>query len=282
MICCHRSRLSGRFPANSLAAVRECIEAGAPRIEFDIWFLADDSVLVYHGERLEEETTGRGPVSAQTRESVAGARYAGTEAPIAFLEDIVEAASGTDTILQVDLKGLQALGRERAAMLARALEPVAGQALVGSQAHWNLRYLAEQGLRVALDPMLHFHAGTWPANELRPPWRTGLHGFRDDGPLAHVAGVSFERYLDARLDDLLGLVPAVEWMVDWRTLFLLEERGVRLGEVLAGHGVELAAWTIHDEGPEATLARLGRLFGLGATTVISDAPEALGRYLVGG
>jgi hypothetical protein len=225
LLCCHRSNLSGRYPPNSLAAVRECIEAGIPRIEFDLWFLQDDSMLIFHDYDLEHHTTGRGPVAQNTRTSVSAVRYRETDVPLAFLEEIVDAASGSATILQVDLKGLQALGRPRAAMLARALEPVAAQTLVGSQAHWNLRYLAEQGVNVAFDPMLHFHAAAWQPDRDLPPWRLGVHGFWDDAPLAHVEGVLTENYLDARIDDLLALVPASEWMVDWRTLFYLEERG---------------------------------------------------------
>jgi glycerophosphoryl diester phosphodiesterase len=281
VLCCHRSLLSGDCGANSLAAVRECVAAGVPRLEIDVRFLADDAVAVFHDETLDRETDGSGPISAHSRESLGSVRYRGCDEGITYLEDIAAAMRGSGTLLQVDLKPLLPITRAHAEALAHALQPVAGHALVGSAAHWNLRPLAALGLEVAFDPTLHWNAQAREGGDGRDPARRSHHGFWDDSPLAHLQGLSTQDYIVARIADLLALVPAVEWMVDWRTLFALDEAGCRLGEVLRGHGVALAAWTIKDEGHETTLAKMQRLFALGVETVITDHPRQLGSYLRG-
>jgi hypothetical protein len=96
-----------------------------------------------------------------------------------------------------------------------------------------------------------------------------------------MPGVAAADYIGARIEDLLALLPAVEWMVDMQTLFHLAEFGCLLGEKLRERGVALAAWTIKDHGPGPTRALAERLFALGAETLITDAPLALARYLAG-
>jgi hypothetical protein len=70
-------------------------------------------------------------------------------------------------------------------------------------------------------------------------------------------------------------------MVDWRTLFHLQELGCELGWRLRERGVALAAWTIKDEPPEIVQPLARRLLGLGAETLIAEAPVRLGQYLSG-
>lgn len=278
VICCHKSVLSGHHPGNSLAAIEECLDAGVPRLEFDLWVLADGSHLLFHDRALEHGSNGSGDVTAQARASLAGLRTV-EGAPLAFLDEVVERARGKGTLLQVDLKGFAPLSGAQAEGLARALEPVAGHTIIGSQAHWNVRTLAELGMRVAFDTTLHWHRLERVPGDGLTPSAPGLHGLWDDSPLARVEGIDPQRYVAERVADLAALVPAVEWMVDWRTLFHIEELGVALGLELRRRGIALAAWTLRDEGETATVAKARRLFGLGAETVITDAPLALARYL---
>ena len=280
ILCCHRSVLSGAHAPNSVEAVRECIEHAVPRMEIDVWFLADNAMLVFHDDILDRETTASGIVEEQTRESLAGLRYA-TGEPLAFLEDVVDEVRRGQSLLQVDLKPMGLLSPERVGLLVKALEPISARVLVGTQAHWNLRPLASAGVPIAFDPTLHWHAAPWAAEETRNPGRMGRHGLWDDAPLAAMAGVETAGYIASRIEDLLALVPAVEWMVDYRTLLHLEGLGCRLGDVLALRGVELAAWTIKDRGPAETGALARQMFRLGATTLITDAPVALATYLSG-
>jgi glycerophosphoryl diester phosphodiesterase len=276
---CHRSKLDHPFHPNSLAAVQACVDARAPRIEVDVRFLADDAMLVFHDTYLEAETTGTGLAHRLNAASARLVRYRdSSETPLAFFEDVIDLIRGSNTVLQVDLKGLAPLSEGRTALLAAALEPIRSQVLIGSQAHWNLRDLALAGLHVALDPTLQLHYLPGRVGDDLLPARLGHHGLWDDAPIAQVADIEAADYVRARIADLRGLLPAVEWMVDHATIRYVASLGVPLGVELAKYGLELAAWTLHDEGPEATPELLRSMWAAGVTTIITDAPAALARY----
>lgn len=283
VICCHRAGFAHHHAPNSLPAVSACVEAGVPRLEIDVRFLADDAMLVYHDGTLDRETNGYGRVDAIDRRSARALRYLGGagQTPVCFLEEVVGVMAGSRTLLQVDLKLMRPASRARTEALAAALQPLGSMVLVGSDAHWNLRPLAELGVPVALDPTLHIHyAPNRPGAGLTPA-RIGLHGFWDDAPLAHIPHASPREYLAARTDDLLAMLPpAREWMVDIGTALHMADLGFLLGDELLRRGVELAVWTMRDEGEPATRTLARRLLNLGATTIIADDAEAVARYLV--
>ncbi|MFN0096768.1 MAG: glycerophosphodiester phosphodiesterase [Dehalococcoidia bacterium] len=277
--CAHRASLDHPFAPNSLAAVKACVAEGAPRVEIDVRFLADDAMLVFHDRDLDDETTGAGPVANACREGLAGVRYRHGGEPLAYLEDVVAAVAGSATLLQVDLKGLAPYTPRQNRHLIEVLTPLGDQVLAGSQAHWNVRSLANAGIPTALDPTLHWHFAPERERAGLSPATLGRHGLWDDSPLAHLPGLGPTEYLEARIADLVALVPAIEWMVDYRTLLFMEANGLRLGERLRQDGVRLAAWTVHDEGPDATRSLLGKLFEIGAEVVITDDPPRCSQYL---
>jgi glycerophosphoryl diester phosphodiesterase len=271
---CHRATLSGRHVPNSLQAVDECITARVPRLEIDVRFLTDDAMLVFHDDRLDHETTGTGKVSSLDRAAAAALRYRQDErVRLCFLEDVVDRMRGSDTVLQVDLKLMRPITPARARALEAALQPVMSHVLVGSQAHWNLRHL--RGLPLALDPTLQWHSERGRHGNVLP--RTlGLYGFWDDSPLATNPHVSSTEYVESRVEDLRGLLPAaVEWMVDIATIEHVASLGIDLGNLLGRYGVSLAGWTLRSGEPH--MARLlGRLYRAGVETVITDVPRAAG------
>ena len=282
VFCCHRATLSGRFIPNSIEAVRECVEARAPRLEIDLWFLRDDAMLIFHDDALDAETTGSGPVEALDRTSARTIRFKQNEGVSSgFLEDVVEAMRGSETILQVDLKQTAPLTPGRVEAMAAALAPIREQVIVGCQAEGNLLPFAERGFRIALDPTLHWHF-----HPNRPPGLTpatlGVHGLWDDAPVAHDDQLRAEAYIDARIRRLVALAPVSEWMVDFWTLRHISGLGRDLGVELARHGIELAAWTLKDRGRQRTAPLLHNLFGVGVTTIITDSPAQLASYVAGG
>lgn len=277
IICCHCGSLSGGWPPNSLEAVRECVAARVPRLEIDVRFLADDTMLVYHDATLDHETTGSGRVEELDGDRAGALRFSANEhLAIPFLADVVDALRGSGTLLQVDLKLMRVMSREREGRLAAALTPVKEHTLIGSQAHWNLRGLARRGFRVALDPALHWHYAPGRSPALFPG-REGIHGLWDDAPIAHNRRVSALDYFAVRLDDLVTLLPeAVEWMVDIPTVRHMARHGFMLGHELAARGLELAAWTLRDRGAVETTAVLREMFAAGADCVIADDAPAVG------
>lgn len=248
-----------------------------PRLEIDVRFLADDSMVIFHDADVDSATTGSGRLDQMDWSEAARLRYKkDTSVGLCRLGDVVDAIRIGRTILQVDLKLMRPLSTARRNALVSALEPLGAQVLVGSQAHWNLRRLGD--LRVALDPTLQWHYSPERRAGLVPA-RLGIHGLWDDAPIAAIPHTSTSEYFDARIADLVGLLPeAVEWMVDIETLRYLAREGCLLGEELHARAIELAAWTMPDAGAEASATLLMELFALGADTVITDDAAVLGGY----
>lgn len=279
VFCCHKATLSGRFPPNSLPAVAECVDQHVPRLEIDVRFTADDRMLIFHDPTLDHDTTGSGRVDGLTAAAVGDIRFRDSESvPLCFLEDVVDVMRGSETLLQVDLK-LRRPSARRIEALASALQPIRDQVMVGSQAHWNLRALPERGITVAFDPTLQWQYAPARSSEHALPFRRGLHGLWDDAPIAHVRNVDVADYCAVRIADIAALLPpAREWMVDIATILYLKSLGVNLGSELAGRGIELAAWTMPDEGPRASSEMLRSLFSTGVATVITDHAAKIAEY----
>ncbi|MEP7215942.1 MAG: glycerophosphodiester phosphodiesterase family protein [Anaerolineaceae bacterium] len=281
--CCHSAVLSGKFVPNSLAAVDECVRFNVPRIEVDVRFLSDDTMIVYHGSQLDEDTTGTGKVSDHHRSSARAIHYLDDlSSTLCSLEEVVDLLRPVDTTLQIDLKLMRPIGETRLRGLTAALSPLADRVLVGSQAHWNLRQLALAGVRVAFDPTMQWHFS--PERGLGYfPDTMGVYGMWDDAPVAHNRNFSPRQYFETRTQDILGLLPAaVEWMVDIGTIRHMANLGFSLGDELAERDVELAAWTLRDVGPEQTLKQLMDVCGAGAATIITADPSTVLAYLGSG
>jgi glycerophosphoryl diester phosphodiesterase len=291
VVCCHRANLSGSFPPNSLAAIDECIRARAPRIEIDVRFLGDGALLVFHDERFELETTLDGAVHETASDAVRLARFKDDETvSVPFLEEVVDLLLSADTVLQVDLKPMQRLTAPQHAALSEALAPLGQRALLGSQAWWNVRRFHPRQFNLALDPSLQWHYRSPRSEEIAEvteaerrlrgylPVRRGRLGLLDDSALA-LHDWAGDTYFEERVADIAGLVPgSSEWMVDYGTIRYMLAQGFALGDALAERGIELAAWTVHDEGPEKTPALLRTLFDAGVTTVITGEPRAIAAH----
>jgi len=260
--------------------VDECVRASVPRLEVDVRFLADDAMIVYHGSVLDGETTGTGKVSDLDYASARGIHYLkDLSSPLCSLDDVVALLRPADTILQVDLKLLRPITATRLRNLREALLPLGDRALVGSQAHWNLRPIAEAGFRVGFDPTMQWHFSPERGLGFFPD-TMGVYGMWDDAPIAHNRHFTPRQYFETRTADILGLLPgAVEWMVDIGTIRHMAGLGFLLGDELAKRGVELAAWTLHDAGPEQTTKHLLDVCSAGAATIITPDPVAVLRYL---
>ena len=62
-IIAHRG-YSARAPENTLAAIEAAITAGADAVEFDLHVTADGIPVLFHDERLERTSSGKGPLRA--------------------------------------------------------------------------------------------------------------------------------------------------------------------------------------------------------------------------
>ncbi len=57
---------SGYKPENTLAAFKQAIELGVDMIELDVYVLKSGEVVVFHDDRLERTTNGKGKIESKT------------------------------------------------------------------------------------------------------------------------------------------------------------------------------------------------------------------------
>ena len=65
LVAAHRGS-SGTAPENTMAALREAVEAGAHIVEVDIQLSSDEQVIVFHDEVLERTTNSEGKVGTRS------------------------------------------------------------------------------------------------------------------------------------------------------------------------------------------------------------------------
>lgn len=69
LVVSHRGDWRG-FPENSLEAIESAIAMGVDIVELDVQMTSDSVLILMHDSKLDRTTTGRGPVSAWTLDSI--------------------------------------------------------------------------------------------------------------------------------------------------------------------------------------------------------------------
>ncbi len=276
VLVCHRALLSGRHRHNSTAAIRECFEANADRLEIDVHSLAGDDYAVFHERRLQTETTGEGSIGNVTPEAFRAVRWlddADSRPPL--LSEVVAMARGCDTELQLDLKDWRPLSEDRITPLLRAVAPIHNRVIVSTGQDWNLRRLcdADPALAIGFDPG-HYLDYVVEGSEAFLPRGMGAYGYRDDHPIAVGRTESTASYLRERMSILLSQVPtAREFFLDYHMILQMLDDGFDVAAWLHEHAVEVTAWTV-DYRSDASLGILERLLGAGVDRITTNTiPE---------
>ena len=108
MVIAHRG-FSGRAPENTVAAFKKAMEIGSDAIEFDVRFTGDGHLVIFHDDKLERTTNGRGKVAGFTLKELkqldAGgwfySAFAGERIPT--LKEVLELTRGR-ILLNIELK----------------------------------------------------------------------------------------------------------------------------------------------------------------------------------
>lgn len=109
-IIAHRG-FSGRYPENTLSAMRAAVQAGADMVEIDVQLTRDGELVVMHDDSVDRTTDGKGEVEDLTLQEVraldAGSkfdpRFAGERVPT--LEEAIDAVYG-GAILNIEVKSI--------------------------------------------------------------------------------------------------------------------------------------------------------------------------------
>jgi glycerophosphoryl diester phosphodiesterase len=275
-LVCHMAVYSGRRRRNSFAAIRECLEAGAGRIEIDVHSLDGPDYIVFHDRRLAPLTTGEGPIGKASPEQVRAVRFADypDDRP-ALLSEIVDMARSFDSELQLDLKDWRPMVPARLRTLSDTIAPIKERVIVSCGQDWNLRLLhrSDPDLAYGFDPGHYFdHAVEGQGVFL--PRAMGAYGYRDDHPLAFGRTEPVCDYLHERMEMLIGQVPgAREFFLSYRLVSQMLDDGFNVCSWLHERGIDANVWTPDFHGAE-TLRSIERLVDAGVDRITTNtAPE---------
>ncbi len=275
-LTCHVGMLSGQHRRNSRAAVRECLEAAAARVEIDIHSLDGPDYVVSHERRLEHETTGRGSIGSATPQTVRDVRFPGdADDRPALLSEIVEMTRGSHTQLQLDLKDWRPLRDDRLRVLFDLIAPIKRQIIITAGEDWNLRLLhrADAELAIGFDPGRYIGRSHDGETDFLPRTR-GAYGYFDDHPLAIGRTETPADYLRARIEALACQCPASrEMFLDHRFLLQMLDDGFNPAEWLHEHGSEVTAWTVDYTSAES-IGVAERLIAAGVDRITTNTPLA--------
>ena len=89
---------AGEAPANTLAGVRSCLDAGADAMEIDLQLSADGVPVLMHDETVDRTTNLTGPVRQITLAALQAAD-AGNGEPVPTLDQVLELVAGRLTVM---------------------------------------------------------------------------------------------------------------------------------------------------------------------------------------
>ncbi len=274
------------YPANSLEAIRACLEAGAKFIEVDITALADEDYLLVHDSVLEHETDGEGEVSQCTAERARTLNIRFQPYRVALLSDVVNLLLdfGGQARLQLDFKSVLPFREdEPIRRLLRLIRPLGERVIVSTGADWHLRAMRRLAPWLDLGFDIGYYLDYRPSDthiDPRVPPRTrGAYGYHDEHPLAWQALMHKADYLADRCMALTGHVPGCSiFYLNYRLIVQSLNDGFNWAEALHEHGIRLDAWTMDVGNPEAE-SNVSRLAAAGVDQFTTNTPKALARLL---
>ena len=89
---------AGEAPANTLAGVRACLDAGAEAMEIDVQLSADGVPVLMHDETVDRTTNLSGPLRSLTFEQLQAAN-AGDGEPVPSLDQLMSLVAGKLTVM---------------------------------------------------------------------------------------------------------------------------------------------------------------------------------------
>jgi glycerophosphoryl diester phosphodiesterase len=284
----HAANNGHNAPPGSLAALEQCLKAGAAVVEIDLIPLSDGSFALLHEQDLAVETDGTGKAPQMRREQVSDLRYrlngTITDERVGFLEGAVEllAAYPQTQRLQLDLKPFTPLSGPLLTHFLALIEPVKSRIQVTSVGDWAVRALAaaDPALRLGFDPLLYLDlVEDQPRPEGVPPFRVGAYGLLDDHPLSAYQWGSLGDYFAARASALLAqVVPGCAWFIRAEVLKMALVAGFDWIDFLHQQGSIVDAWTIDVAQPDQ-VELASYLVARGVDVLTTDSPSQLAQQI---
>lgn len=276
LLTAHMARLSGKQRRNSRAAIEECFAADVPRLEIDIHSLAGPDYIITHDRRLQDETTGAGPIGKATPDDVRAVRFVDdASARPVLLSELVAMAAGSESQIQLDLKDWRPMPDERVRALLGVVAPIHGRVIVSTGQDWNLRRLhhADPTLALGFDPG-HYIDYVGEDTPFFLPRAMGAYGYRDDHPLALGRTEDTADYLRERMAMLSVQCPsAAEFFLNHRMTLRMLDDGFNAAEWLHKRGIDITVWTPDLRGDDS-VRDLRRLVDAGVDRITTNTIPA--------
>ena len=188
-LCIGHRGAAGHEPENTLRSIRRALELGAHGVEVDARFI-DGELIVFHDDRLDRTTNGRGSVSRQ-RFAHLRSLDAGKGERIPTLREVFETVDRR-AFINVELKGRRTAAPVQA-LIAEFIDGrgwSAGHFLVSSFHRRELRAITDPRIRIGLlltkpTPLYHVSARRVRAWSVHPAARFATEQFVAD---AHRRG----------------------------------------------------------------------------------------------
>ncbi len=117
----------GHAPENTLAGLRKAVELGARWVEFDVKLTADNELVLFHDDKVNRTSDGKGPVAGMTLSDIrkldAGRWFSPdfTGEPVPTLAEAMDYLAATGIGANVEVKASPGREAESGAAIARAL-----------------------------------------------------------------------------------------------------------------------------------------------------------------
>jgi glycerophosphoryl diester phosphodiesterase len=265
-------------PANSLSAMKHCLEASARIVEVDITPLREGGFALLHGPELSDETDGKGKAYRKHASKVQKLRYRlnkkVTKENVALLPDAVSLISEHLHLdeLQLDLKEYAPLDDTVLEELLQSVDAQRHRVRITSVADWALRRLRQldSDILLGFDPLLYIEPRKPPKDYL--PFRLGAFGYWDDHPLAAEKWGTNLQYLRLRAETLWDQAPShAAWYLRASLLCQVLDDGFDWIGFLQDRGALIDVWTLDPHGSGIDVAR--RLAHAGVDRITTnDAP----------
>jgi len=106
LIIAHRG-FSGKYPENTLLAIRKAIELGVDGVEIDTWVSLDNHAIVIHDPRLNKTTNGTGKVLWKTLAEIKKYRTENGRQEVPVLEEVFPLIK-KGVLLNIEVKNMRA------------------------------------------------------------------------------------------------------------------------------------------------------------------------------
>jgi glycerophosphoryl diester phosphodiesterase len=171
-------------PENTMAAIRQGVEAGAQMVEIDVQITSDSRLIVFHDPVLGRTTNGTGQVIAHTYDEIAkldagswmDSRYAGE--PVPLLVEVLEYLRGR-AYLNIELKRYdhdEELGDRFLRGVLRTIEvaDMTGYTVLSSFDHVLLAQVGALGYPIPYAVILHPDDRALPSERALPVGARGV------------------------------------------------------------------------------------------------------------